>query len=132
MEMISLEQARSVAAAAEAEARQNGWNVVIAIVDAAGNLVLLQRLDGTQIGSIEVARGKAWTAAAFRRPSKAFEDVAAAGGSGLRVLTLPGVVAVEGGIPLFVDGQIVGAIGVSGVTSQQDAQIAAAGAAALD
>ena len=128
---ITLEQARKVVAAAEAEARRNGWNVVIAVVDGAGHLVLLERLDNTQVGSVEVARGKAWTSAAFRRPTKAFEDMVAGGGSGLRVLTLPGVVAAEGGLPILVDGKLIGAIGVSGGTSQQDGQIAAAGAAAL-
>lgn len=128
---ISLEQARKVVAAAEAEARRNGWNVVIAVVDGAGHLVLLQRLDNTQVGSVEVAREKALTSAAFRRPTKMFEDMLAGGGSGLRVLTLKGVVAAEGGLPILVDGKLIGAIGVSGVTSQQDGQIAAAGAAAL-
>ena len=128
---ITLEQARKVVAAAEAEARRNGWNVVIAVVDGAGHLVLLQRQDNTQVGSVEVAREKAWTSAAFRRPTKTFEDMLAGGGSGLRVLTLQGVVAAEGGLPIVVDGKLIGAIGVSGVTSQQDGQIAAAGAAAL-
>ena len=128
---IALEQARKVVAAAEAEARRNGWNVVIAVVDGAGHLVLLERLDNTQVGSVEVARGKAWTSAAFRRPTKAFEDMVAAGGAGLKVLTLQGVVAAEGGLPIVADGKLIGAIGVSGMTSQQDGQIAAAGAAVL-
>lgn len=128
---IALEQARKVVAAAEAEARRNGWNVVIAVVDGAGHLVLLERLDNTQVGSVEVARGKAWTSAAFRRPTKAFEDMVAAGGAGLKVLTLQGVVAAEGGVPIVLDGKLIGAIGVSGMTSQQDGQIAAAGAAVL-
>jgi uncharacterized protein GlcG (DUF336 family) len=120
-----------VVAAAEAEARRNGWNVVIAVVDGAGHLVLLERLDNTQVGSVEVARGKAWTSAAFRRPTKAFEDMVAAGGAGLKVLTLQGVVAAEGGLPIVADGKLIGAIGVSGMTSQQDGQIAAAGALVL-
>ena len=128
---ITLEQARKVVAAAEAEARRDGWNVVIAVVDGAGHLVLLQRMDNTQVGSVEIARGKAWTSAAFRRSTKWFEDTVAAGGSGLRVLTFEGVVASEGGLPIVVGGKLIGAIGVSGVTSQQDGQIAAAGAAAL-
>ena len=128
---INLEQARKIAVAAEAEARRNSWQVVIAVTDPAGNLIVLHRLDDAQIGSIDVARAKAWTAAAFRRPTKSFEETVAGGGSGLRVLTLPGVIAAEGGLPLVLDGKIVGAIGVSGVTSQQDGQIAAAGAAAL-
>jgi glc operon protein GlcG len=128
---ITLEQARKVVAAAEAEARRNGWSVVIAVVDGAGHLVLLQRQDNTQVGSVEVARGKAWTSAAFRRPTKAFEDMVAGGGAGLKVLTLQGVVAAEGGLPIVLDGKLIGAIGVSGMTSQQDGQIAAAGAAVL-
>lgn len=128
---IKLEQARKVMAVAEAEARKNNWNVVIAIVDPGGHLVLLQRLDDTQFGSVEVARQKAWTAAAFRRPTKVFQDAIAAGGEGLRMLKLEGASPLEGGLPIIVDGKIIGAIGVSGVTSQQDAQIAKAGVDAL-
>lgn len=128
---ITLEQAKKVAAAAEAEARKNSWNVVIAIVDGGGNLVYLQRQDNTQIGSLEVARGKAWTAAAFRRSTKTYEDGIIAGGVGLRALGAPGVVPIEGGLPIVVDGKLIGAIGVSGVQSSQDAQIAKAGTEAL-
>lgn len=124
---ITLEQAKEVVAGAEAEAQRNNWPVVIAIVDTGGNLVMLQRLDNAQFGSLEVAREKAWSAAAFRRPTKAFEEAIAGGGAGLRILALEGATPLEGGIPIAVDGQIVGAIGVSGVTSQQDAQIAQAG-----
>jgi uncharacterized protein GlcG (DUF336 family) len=124
---ITLEQAKEVVAGAEAEAQQNNWPVVIAIVDTGGNLVMLQRLDNAQFGSLEVARQKAWSAAAFRRPTKVFEEGVAGGGAGLRILALEGATPLEGGIPIAVDGQIVGAIGVSGVTSQQDAQIAQAG-----
>ena len=124
---ITLEQAKEVVAGAEAEAQQNNWPVVIAIVDTGGNLVMLQRLDNAQFGSLEVARQKAWSAAAFRRPTKVFEEAIAGGGAGLRILSLAGAAPLEGGIPIAVDGQIVGAIGVSGVTSQQDAQIAQAG-----
>jgi uncharacterized protein GlcG (DUF336 family) len=124
---ITLEQAKGVMAGAEAEAQQNNWPVVIAIVDTGGNLVMLQRLDNAQFGSLEVARQKAWSAAAFRRPTKVFEEGLAGGGAGLRILSLAGATPLEGGIPIAVDGQIVGAIGVSGVTSQQDAQIAQAG-----
>jgi uncharacterized protein GlcG (DUF336 family) len=129
---VTLAQARTVAAAAEAVAAENAWNVVIAVVDSGGHLVLLQRMDNTQFGSVEVARQKAWSAAAFRRPTKAFQDVLAAGGDGLRILEIEGAQALEGGVPLVADGKIIGAIGVSGVTGEQDAQIAAAGAAAAE
>jgi glc operon protein GlcG len=124
---ITLEQAKEVMAGAEAEAQQNNWPVVIAIVDTGGNLVMLQRLDNAQFGSLEVARQKAWSAAAYRRPTKAFEEALAGGGAGLRILSLAGAAPLEGGIPITVDNEIVGAIGVSGVTSQQDGQIAQAG-----
>src|SRR5262245_102849 len=128
---INLEQAKKVLAGAEAEARKNSWNVVIAILDSGGHLVLLQRLDNTQFASVEVAQQKAYSAVAFRRPTKVFQDGVAAGGEGLRILKLAGATPVEGGLPLIVDGKLVGAIGVSGVTSQQDNQIAKAGADAL-
>jgi uncharacterized protein GlcG (DUF336 family) len=129
---VTLAQARTVVAAAEAVAAENAWNVVIAVVDSGGHLVLLQRMDNTQFGSVEVARQKAWSAVAFRRPTKAFQDVLAGGGDGLRILEIEGAQALEGGVPLVVDGKIVGAIGVSGVTGEQDGQIAAAGAAAAE
>ena len=128
---ITLEQARKVAAAAEAEARKNNWNVVITIVDSGGNLVLLQRLDSTQFGSIEVARQKAWSAVAYRRPGKVWQDALAQGGANLRLLRLEGASPFEGGHPLVLDGRIVGGIGVSGVTGPQDDQIARAGVGAL-
>ena len=128
---ISLEQAQKVLAGAEAEARKNNWNVVITILDSGGNIVLLQRMDNTQIGSVEVARQKAYSAVAFRRPTKVFEDLVAAGGVNLRLLRLEGASPLEGGVPIMVDGKIVGAIGVSGVTSQQDGQIAKGGIDAL-
>jgi glc operon protein GlcG len=129
---ISLEQAKKVMAGAETEARKNNWNVVIAILDSGGNVVLLQRMDNTQFGSVEVARQKAHTAVAFRRPTKAFEDLIAQGGANLRLLRLEGVSPLEGGIPILAaDGKIIGGIGVSGVTSAQDAQIAKAGIDAM-
>jgi uncharacterized protein GlcG (DUF336 family) len=128
---ISLDQAKKVLAGAEVEARKNSWNVVIAILDSGGHLVLLQRLDNTQFASVEVAQQKAYSAVAFRRPTKVFQDGVAAGGEGLRILKLAGATPVEGGLPLVFDGKVVGAIGVSGVTSQQDNQIAKAGADAL-
>ena len=126
---LNLDVARQMAAAAEAEAKANKWTVVIAIVDEGANLIYLQRMDETQIGSIEVAQEKAKTAVRFKRPTKAFED-AVAGGRHV-VLRLPGATPVEGGIPIMADGKVIGAIGVSGVLSTQDAQIAQAGVNAL-
>ena len=126
---IGLAEAKRVLAAAQAEAAKNNWMVAIAIVDTGGHLVAFERMDTTQTGSVDVAQEKARTSAAFRRPSKAFQDSVASGGEGLRVLRLPGALPIEGGLPLVRDGKIVGAIGVSGVTSAQDGQIAAAGAA---
>src|SRR5881628_1760625 len=125
---ISLEQAKKVLTGAEAEAKKNNWNVVISIVDSGGQLVAMQRLDGAQWGSIDVARDKAYSAVAFRRPTKAFQDAVSQGGENLRILKLTGASPLEGGIPIMADGKIIGSIGVSGVTSQQDAQIARAGA----
>jgi len=128
---VSLENARKAAAPALAEAEKNHWNMAVAIVDTSGNLVYYEKMDNTQLGSANVAIEKARTAALFKRPTKAFQDILAAGGDGLRVLTLKGVTAVEGGIPLVMDGKIVGAIGVSGAASSQDAQCAKAGADVL-
>ncbi len=128
---IPLAEAKRALAAARVEAIKNKWNVAITIVDNGGHLVAFERMDTTQTGSIEISLEKARTAAAFRRPTKMFQDTLAAGGEGLRVLKAPGVLPIEGGVPLIVGGKIVGAIGVSGVTSAQDGQIAAAGAAAL-
>ena len=126
---IDLETARRVAAAAAAEGKENGWTVAVAIVDTAGDLVYFERMDDTQVASSQVAQEKARTAVRFKRPSKAFEDALV--GGRLAVLGLPGVTPLEGGIPLLVDGKIVGAIGVSGVTSQQDGVCAQAGVDAL-
>lgn len=129
---ITMDQARKAMAAAEAEAKKNNWNVVIAIVDSGGNLVMLHRLDNAQFGSIKVATEKAHGAAAFRRPTVAFQDLIAQGGVHLRLLNITGDASVfEGGVPIIVDGKLIGAIGVSGVTSQQDAQIAQAGVNSL-
>ena len=128
---INLEQAKKVMAGAEAEATKNKWNVVITIVDSGGNTVMMHRLDNTQFGSIDVARDKAKTAVAFRRPTKVFQDLIAQGGGNLRLLNLTGASVLEGGIPIVVGGKIIGGIGVSGVTSQQDAQTAQAGIDAL-
>ena len=128
---ISLEQARKVIAAAEAEAQKNNFFVVITVVDTGGYVVATARLDNTQLGSIPVAEGKARTAVLFRRSSKVFEDAIAGGGIGLRVLGLQGAVPYEGGVPIIVDGKIIGAIGVSGMLPQQDGQVANAGASGL-
>jgi glc operon protein GlcG len=125
---ITLEVAKKAVAAAEAEARKNNWPVAIAVLDSSGHIVLLHRLDNTQFGSVEVARQKAWTAVAFRRPSKAFQDIVAGGGAGLRILGLEGATPIEGGLPIMADGKIIGAIGVSGVTGEQDSIVAKAGA----
>ena len=127
---IALDAARKAMAAAEREATENNWNVAIAIVDSGGHLVMMHRLDGTQIASIRIAEGKARSALEFRRPTKALEDAVAGGGAGLRLLALEGVTPLEGGVPIQAGGRIIGAIGVSGVTSAQDAQIARAGAEA--
>ena len=115
-------------AAAEAEATKNNWNVVITIVDAGGHIVMMQRANNTQYASIRIAEGKARTAVEFRRPTKALEDAVAAGGGGLRFLAVEGLTPLEGGIPIVVDGKIIGGIGVSGVASKDDAAIARAGA----
>jgi uncharacterized protein GlcG (DUF336 family) len=125
---ISLESAKQVAIPALAEARRNDWSMAVAIVDGAGELVYFERADGTQAASTTVAIEKARSAARFKRPTKAFQDALAAGGDGLRILGIHGAVPVEGGLPLVIDGKIVGAIGVSGGTSQQDGQCAKAGA----
>ena len=127
---ISNEQAKKVMAGAEAEAKKNNWPVVIVIVDSGGQLVMLQRLDNAQWGSVEIAKEKARSAVALRRPTKALQDLIAQGGANLRLLTI-GYSVLEGGIPIVVDGKIIGSVGVSGVTSQQDAQIAQAGIDAL-
>ena len=126
---LTLEAATRIADAAQAEATRNKWNVVIAVVDAGGYLVHLRRMDGTQLGSIAVAQEKAKSAVLFRRPTKAFADAVASGRTA--VLRLPGAIPIEGGVPLFVGEQVVGAIGVSGVTAEQDGQIAQAGAKAF-
>jgi uncharacterized protein GlcG (DUF336 family) len=127
--VLTLEGAKKVAAAAEAEAKKNNWNVVIAVVDDGGHLVYLQRIDGTQTGSIDVAIQKARTAQAFKRPTKVFEDAIAGGRNAL--LALHGALPLEGGLPIVVGGQLVGAIGVSGVKSTEDGQIAKVGADSL-
>ena len=129
--LIALEVAKKIAAPALAEASRNNWAMAVAIVDGAGDLVYFERMDATQAGSVIIAIGKARSAARFKRPTKAFQDMLATGGDGLRVLGLEGAVPVEGGIPIVIDGKIVGAIGVSGGTSPQDGQCARAGVDAV-
>jgi glc operon protein GlcG len=128
---VTLETAKKLAAPAIAEAEKNHWNVAVAIVDTSGNLVYYEKMDNTQLGSATIAVDKARTAALFKRPTKAFEDAAATPG-GARVVGMHNVIAVEGGLPLVLDGKIVGAIGVSGATSAQDAQCANAGTDLLE
>jgi uncharacterized protein GlcG (DUF336 family) len=125
---VNGENARKAAAAALSEARKNNWTMAAAVVDTAGDLVFFEKVDGTQAASTLIAVDKARSAVRFKRPTKALQDVLAAGGDGLRLLALQGAVPVEGGIPLLMDGKIVGAIGVSGGTSAQDGQCAKAGA----
>jgi glc operon protein GlcG len=125
---ISLENAKKAAVPALAEARKNNWTMAVAIVDTAGNLVYFEKLDGTQTGSVNVSIDKARSAALFKRPTKVFFDQLAAGGEGLRLLKVQGAVPLDGGVPLLLEGKIIGAIGVSGGTSAQDGQAAKAGA----
>lgn len=127
--LLTLEDAKCITAAAEAEAQCNGWRVAIAVVDDGGHLLYLQRSHDTQFGSVETALQKAHAAVAFQRPTKTSEDAVLSGR--LIHLALPGVIPAEGGVPLEIDGVIVGGLGISGVRSFQDGQIAAAGAAAL-
>ena len=126
---LTLDGAKQIAAAASAEAVKNKWNVVIAIVDEGGQLVYLEKIDNTQSASVDIAIGKARTAAQFRRPTKAMED-AVAGGRNV-VMTFPRIVPVQGGLPLKAGDTFIGAIGVSGVASAQDEQVAKAGVDAL-
>jgi len=124
---ITFEQAKKVMFAAEAEAKKNSWPVAITIVDTHGFLVMFEKLDQTQLGSVELSIEKAKTASLYRRPTKVFEDLIAQGGQNLRLAKHPAT-PIEGGVPIIVDGKIVGAIGVSGVKSQEDAVVAQAGA----
>ena len=128
---IGIDAAKRAAAAAIAEARRNNWTMAVAVVDPGGSLVYFEKMDGTQTGSVNVAMDKARSSAMFKRPTKSFQDVIAAGGVGLRILSLDGIIPVDGGVPLIQDGRIIGAIGLSGGTSDQDGQCAAAGAATI-
>jgi glc operon protein GlcG len=122
-EPITLEAAKKLAAECEKFATEKQWTIIVAIVDAGGNLVLLQRMDNTQIGSIDVAIAKAKTANAFKRPTKSFEDGIANGGTSLRILNVPGITPVDGGEPIYSNGKIIGAIGISGMSSAQDGEV---------
>jgi glc operon protein GlcG len=128
-QFITLDAAKKMAAAGEAEALKNGWNVAIAIVDASGGLILFHKLDETQPGSIAVAQGKARAAALFKRPSKALEEAITGGKQAF--LTVEGIVPMQGGLPVIVEGKVIGAVGVSGVTSAQDEHVAQAAIGAL-
>jgi len=128
--VITLEAAKKMVAAGEVEAVKNGWNVAITVVDASGGLILFHKLDDTQPGSIQVSQGKARTSALFKRPTKAMEEMIAGGKTAF--LAVDGITPIQGGLPVVVDGKVIGAIGVSGVTSAQDEQVAAAALAALN
>lgn len=128
---ISLENAKKAATAALAEARKNNWTMAVAVVDPSGTLIYYEKMDNTQNGSAKVAINKARSAALFKRPTKAFADRLTSGNTGLPVLAIEGAVPLEGGIPLFIDGHLVGAIGLSGDTSDHDGQCAQAGVDAL-
>jgi glc operon protein GlcG len=128
---INLEQAKKLMAAGQAEASKNGWPVAIAVVDNHGFLVAFEKMDNTQTGSVQAAIDKAVSSAIFRRPTKAFQDAVAGGGAGLRSLNLRGASAVDGGLPIVVGGKIIGGVGVSGVTADQDGMVAKAAASAL-
>ena len=121
---ITLEAAKKMMSAAENEALKNGWRMAISIVDESGNLILFEKLDDTQPGSIAVAHGKARTAANFKRPTKALEDLVAGGKTAF--LAIEGVVPLQGGLPVVVEGRVIGAIGVSGGSAAQDEQVATA------
>ena len=125
---LTLELVKGIAEAAQSFAEKNDWNVIIAILDDGGNLLYFQRMDGAQIGSIDVALRKAESAIKFRRPTKAFSDGV---GSRVQLIQLPGSMAFEGGVPIEHDGQILGSIGISGATAEQDGMIAQAGLDAL-
>jgi glc operon protein GlcG len=121
---ITLDDAKKALAAAEAEAKKNNWNVAIAILDAGGHLIAFQRMDDTQIGSVNISIGKARTAVNFKRPTKAMEDIVA--GGRIAFVAVEGITPVQGGLPVTVEGKVIGSVGVSGVQSSQDEQVAQA------
>jgi glc operon protein GlcG len=124
---ITNEQAHKLVAGAMAQAHKQGFLMAVAVVDTAGQLVMFERIDSTQTASIKVAQDKATSAATWKRPTKVFQETLASGGVGLRVLSLPGAIPVEGGLPVVVDGKVIGAIGVSGGSADQDGIVAKAG-----
>jgi glc operon protein GlcG len=128
---ITLDQAKKAIAAAEEEAKKNNWGMNIAVVGPSGHLVHFSRLDTAQFASIDISQHKARTAATFRRPTKAFQDALAANPANVYLLTLDGIIASEGGIPIIADGKLIGAMGCSGGTGQQDGQVCQAGVNAL-
>ncbi len=128
---ITADAAKKIAAASIAEAAKNHWDMAVAVVDPAGYLVYFERMPNTQLGSVEIAIEKAKSAALFRRATKGFQDALAAGGAGLRMLGLTGAVPVAGGIPIIVNGKVIGAVGASGGTSDEDGRTAQAGASVL-
>jgi glc operon protein GlcG len=128
---VSTESAKTAAAASVAEAQKNRWTMAIAIVDTGGHLVYFEKMQDTQTGSVDVAIEKARTAALFRRPTKVFQDGVAQGGEGLRLLRLTGAIPIDGGVPIIADGKVIGAVGVSGGSGEQDGQVAKAGASAV-
>ena len=130
-ESIKLELARKLVNAGQAYAKTKQWPMAIAIVDTGGNLVLLEKMDNTQLASVDVAIGKAKTANNFKRPTKVMEDAIAAGGAALRMLAVPGIFPVEGGEPIYVNGKVIGGIGVSGMQPGQDGEVVRAAIASL-
>ena len=125
---INLEQAKKAIAAGQAEARRNNWPVAVAVLDTSGNLVAYEKMDNTQTASIQVAIDKGKSAAIYRRSTKVFEDIVAKGGAGLRVMNLRNASMVEGGVPIYMGGKVIGGIGVSGANADQDGVAAKAGA----
>ena len=128
---MSTETAKNVAATSIAEAQKNTWKMAIAIVDTGGYLVYFERMQDTQTGSVDLAIEKARAAALFRHPTKLFQDGVAAGGEGLVLLRLTGAIPIDGGVPVIMDGKVIGAVGVSGGSPAQDGLVAKAGSAAV-
>jgi uncharacterized protein GlcG (DUF336 family) len=126
---ITLQDAKNAMAAAEAEARRNNWNMAIALLDAGGHLILFERMDDVQIGSIDIAIGKARTSVNFKRPTKALDDLVSGGRNAF--LAIEGVIPLQGGLPVIADGKLIGGVGVSGGTAAQDEQVAQAAVASL-
>lgn len=128
---ITLDQAKKAMAAAEAEAKKNNWNMTIVVLDSGCNPVMMQRADGAQLAAPQVAHDKAYTACAYKRPTKALQDALAKGAADWRYLTFPRMIAADGGLPIVMDGKIIGAIGVSGAAGPDDARVGQAGIDAL-